>query len=565
MKTINDFPIILVNDLPPIAIRKDRIAMDIEVFGMKKGKLHRPIGEFAFLGATFDGKTVYYITEQKDIQQFLDRVNNGVWIFQKGDFDYRQLRRWADIQNRDRYWDTMYIEKILFSGYYDSFSLQSLTRRWLQTYISKDVRNEFETNLEMTPEMIKYAGYDVILTWHVYKKQRQYIDEKDLNVWKNIDIKAIWSVLKTKGMLLDVEAWKKLAEKNQQIANEIQAKYPEINLASSKQVGKELEEQGYNLPTTDKGNLKVDKKTLKKLKESSFVNDKIAFSESVKLANTYGLNIINEFVEPDGRIWANFNVNGASTGRYSSDSPNLENIPKRSGKEFRECFISSPNHSYIVADYSSQEPRIGTYFSQDELLIDIFKSKKDVYIESAKLMFNWEITKKDPRRNERIKPTVLGAFYGLSKYGLLREYGIPLEEGEELLEAFFNTFSGVRDWIKKQQKQKKYVETLYGRKFWLNPYLSYGKSERNTINSPIQGTAADMMKLAEYEILEWYGWKEIVVNRIHDEIVLEIPNEDVEKVKNKVKEIMIQTAEKAHPGVPADVEIYINTKWSPKD
>ena len=142
--------------------------------------------------------------------------------------------------------------------------------------------------------------------------------------------------------------------------------------------------------------------------------DKLEYAAVKKLASTYGKKIIKNFVEPDGRIWGNFNLNGASTGRFSRDSTNLENIPKRKGTEFRKCFIAGEGNVIIAPDYSSQEPRVGAYYSQDKVLIDIFKQDKDVYIESGKLMFGWELTEKDPRRSERMKPTVLGAFYGLS-------------------------------------------------------------------------------------------------------------------------------------------------------
>src|SRR3990167_6297048 len=100
MKRITDYPLKIVEGLPPVATSKDRVAIDIEMFGMKKGQLHRPVGTFAFMGATLDGETVYYITNTEEIQEFLERIVDGVWIFQKGDFDIRQLRRWSNIPNR---------------------------------------------------------------------------------------------------------------------------------------------------------------------------------------------------------------------------------------------------------------------------------------------------------------------------------------------------------------------------------------------------------------------------------------------------------------------------------
>jgi DNA polymerase-1 len=565
MKKIIDYPLRIVEGLHPIATSKDRVTIDIEMFNMKKGQLHRPKGTFAFMGATLDGETVYYITDDAEIQTFIHNINDAVWIFQKGDFDIRQLRRWADIPNRKKYWDTMYMEKILFSGYYDSFSLQSLVRRWLHTYMDKDVRSDFEKATEMTEEMLRYSCMDVIATWHVYQAQRAYVSESDLKLWKEIDRSAVWTTLNMMGMMLDVDEWLKIAQENEEIVERLQSKYPDINLNSTQQVGRKLEEDGYKLPETKKGNKSTSKKVLERLETSEFVEDKLAFASAKKLASTYGRNVVENFVEADGRIWSNFNVNGAATSRFSSDSINLENIPKREGPRFRKCFVAGPGNVIIAPDYSSQEPRIGAYYSQDEVLIDIFRSKHDVYIESGRLMFGWELTKKDPRRSLRMKPTVLGAFYGLTAWGMKREYDIPVEEGEELLYAFFNVFKGVKEWIDKQQKKHDHVETLYGRKYWLNPYLDFGKSDRNSINSPIQGSAADMLKIAGYRIQDWYGWdKKLIVNWMHDEIVMECPETVAEEVQTKAIEIMIQVAEETHPGIPASVESYISKVWSEK-
>lgn len=563
MKTIRDFLIKLVHGLPPIAKKDDRIAIDTEFFGMKKGKLHRPIGKFAWLGATFDGETVYYISDESQIQDFLQRISPGVWIFHNAKFDIFHLRRFADVPKRKRIWDTMLIEKIMFSGLYSSFSLKDLSRRYLHAYMEKEVREQFSTENEMTPDMILYAVYDVIATFWIYKKQREIISPTDLDIWKSIDREILWLILNMNGMMLDIEAWKNLAEENEKIVNEIQRKYPGINLASSKQVGNALVSRGVNLPRTDKGNLQTGRKVLEKLaSEDEFITDKLRFSEAKKLASTYGMNFINEYVEQDGRVYSDFIINGAATSRFSSQSPNLENIPKRQGIKYRQCFIAGQGNVLISLDYSSQEPRIGAYFTQDPLLIQIFQERKDLYIEAAKLMFGWEIDKKDPRRNSRMKPVVLGAFYGLSEWGLEREYGIPRDEGKKLLNTFFETFPKVHDWIKKQQRKTDYVETALGRKFWLNPYLDSGKALRNSINSPIQGTASDMIKRAGLRIQDWYGWEhKIVVNWIHDEIVLEVPQNRGEEVLEKAKEIMIQTAEEIHKGIPADVEGYINTRW----
>jgi len=562
MKTIQNFPLKIIEGLPPIASSKDKVAIDIEMYGMQKSRLHRPHGDLAFLGASIDGTAVYYVTEPNQVQEFLNRINDAVWIFQKSDFDLRQLRRFADIPNRKKIYDTMYIEKIMYSGYYSGFSLADLCRRWLGVYMEKEAREQFETATELTEETLHYACYDVIATWHVYQKQREVISKTDLKLWKDIDRGALWCLLNMNGMMLDKDAWMSLAEKNEAIVKELQDKYPDINLGSGKQVAEKLIDDGYELPVTEKGNPKTDKKTLAKLEENEFIQDKMRFAETKKLASTYGRNIIENFLEPDGRIWSSFNLNGAATSRWSSNNPNLENIPKRRGPEYRECFIAGLGNVIVAPDYSANEPRIGAYYSQDPVLVNIFKNDLDIYIESARLMFGWELTKKDSRRSSRMKPTVLGAFYGLSAFGLEREYDIPRDEGEELLEAFFNVFQGVKEWIDKQQKKKSYVETLYGRKFWLNPYLGGGKSERNAINSPIQGSSAEMLKIAGYRIQDWYGWdSKPIVNWMHDEIVMEVPERHGKEVNEKSIEIMVQVAEETHPGIPAKVESYISDRW----
>ena len=229
---------------------------------MKKGQFHRPFGDFAFLGATIDGETVYYTTDTSEVQEFLDRINESTWIFQKGDFDLRQLRRWATIPNRVKYYDTMYMEKILWSGYYHSFSLKALVRRYLGCYMEKEVRDEFETATELTEETLRYACMDVIATWHVYQEQRKLCTRNDMDLWKNVDQGALWCILNMRGMKLDVEAWTALAEKNEKRVDELQNKYPDINLGSGKQVAEKLMEEGYKLPKTEKGNYKTDIKTL---------------------------------------------------------------------------------------------------------------------------------------------------------------------------------------------------------------------------------------------------------------------------------------------------------------
>lgn len=592
MNQINPKSLKIVHRLPPFAAKGDKVAIDSEFFGQDKNRLHRPHGQFAFLGCTFDGETIYYITDSGQIQDFFDRLDQGVWIFHHAKYDLTQLRRFAHIPNRKKLWDTMLIEQIQYSGYYNEFSLADVARRRLDVYLPKETRKSFSdapeghsgASTEMSPEQIEYSATDVAVTFRVYQSQRAEIDETDLGIWKDIELPTLWSLLSMRGMKMDVDAWTALYEKNKSDADNLlmkyidfdqekyaledavkKKKYTGISLGSNDQVGKEILRRGYKLPKTKTGKPSTGEDDIKHLVDDEFVQDVLEYRGKKKLASTYGKSWISKgLIEEDGLIYSDFYQIGAATGRFSSSKPNVENIPVRETPEFRKCFVARDGYVLIDADWSAQEPRIAAYLSQDEQLIRIFKEHKDVYIESARLMFGWELDKKDPRRKERMKPTVLGASYGLTEFGMEKKYQIPKDEGKELLDTFFDTFTGMRDWKKEQIQKKDYVTTIYGRKYWLNSYQQ--GSDNNSLNSPVQGSASDAMKIAGstfQQTVEECGYSDCVfiVNYIHDELLIECREDMKDWTMKTLKSIMIETAENMHDGIPADVEIGCGKTW----
>lgn len=558
MKQFSPKKIHIIEGLPPKTDKDARIALDTEWFQMDVKRMHRPHGIFASIACTMDAKTVYIVTDPKQLPAFFSRIEDGVHIWQNAKFDILQIRRLIEYPERNRIWDTMLIEQELFSGYYSDFSLKALTRRWLDILLEKEAREYFEQATTMTKEMLEYAALDVVATWHVYQAQKAYTDKEYLDIWKGIDRGALWDVLEMDGMMVNQDMWRKLSKEQQKNADVIANKYPEINLRSPQQVLKQLRRLKYK-KIKDTG-----EKTLEKLTDCEFAKDVLAFRKFSKSVSTYGEAFL-EAVDANGRIYADFKINGAATGRLSCAKPNLENIPK--DKRFRSCFHAAHGNILVDADWSSQEPRIAAYLSQDEQMIDIFRNKKDIYIEAARLMFGWELTKKDPRRNSRMKPTVLGACYGLTEFGMEIQYNIPKEEGKELLNAFFGVFTGLRDWIEEQQSGKEYVTTIYGRKYYLNPYQD--KSNRNAINSPVQGSAGDGIKIASHKFRNMVK-KEfdpivdyvVVVNYIHDEILVECQEDAKDKVVSMLQNAMLSTAEEMHPGIPAEVEINCGKTWA---
>lgn len=590
MKTIDPKSLRIIKGLPPVAKKGDRVSLDSEFFNQEKAKLHRSHGDFAFLGCSFDGCTVYYITDTEDIQEFMDRLDAGVHIWMNAKYDFTQLRAYATIPDRNRIWDVQLIEQIRFSGYYNDFSLQDLARRYLDIYLEKDVRAEFGqenapepsgddsgASRQMSQEMLEYSCVDVAVTWMVYLEQVSQIDETDLNIWRDIERDFLWTLLDVHGMPMDREAWISLYERNRAEADAIQKsyitwdeskytmeealkkkKYEGINLGSWMQVGKEVRSRGYKIKSTNEDDLTP-------YADDEFVRDVLEFRGKSKLASTYGSGWIkNGLIEEDGCVYSSFHQIGAATGRLSSSKPNVQNLPVRETPDFRKCFTALPGYVLIDADWSSQEPRIAAYLSGDEKMITIFQERKDVYIESARLMFGWELDKKDPRRSQRMKPTVLGASYGLTEHGMEKKYGIPKDEGAHYLDTFFDTFEGMREWKKRQQETKDFVTTVYGRKYWLNPYAQ--GSENNALNSPVQGSGGDGIKIASNAFRKeiyacGYQNEVFIVNFIHDEILAMAKDERKEWAMETLKRVMIETAENMHEGIPADVEIHFGQTW----
>lgn len=589
MNTINPRDLNLIHGLPPIAKKGDRVSLDSEFLHQVKGKLHRPHGDFAFLGCSFDGETVYYITDESQVQEFYDRIDAGVHIYVHAKYDITQLRRFAKIPQRKLLWDCMLIEQIMYSGYYTDFGLADLARRYLGVYLSKEVRKEFSDadTVSLSREQLDYSAVDVAATWRVYQVQRAIIDETDLEIWKSIELPFLWTILSMGGIRLDTKKWLALAEKNGKIAQDIQDKYGHLeeieqsaidlsdfgigerptkrkikkpifvglNLNSPAQVKAHLSKLGYKVKSTDV-------EALEELSDRcEFAREMLEYRKYAKRASTYGKKFVEDYVEADGKIYADIYQIGAETGRTSCRAPNLQNQPHEI--EYRDCFIADDGKCAIVADYGSQEPRIAAYLTQDEKLIAALNGKEKLYIAVARDVLGKTITKDSPEYTH-IKSTVLGIFYGMSAVGLAARIGCSVEDAQEMIDAFLDAYPGVMDYMHKQKQAKDYVTTIYGRKIWLNKY-SY-QWERNALNAPIQGSAADATKLAASLFVERTeaesDWKLVLL--VHDEIVISVLTCDCEEAKRILAECMVEVAEEMHEGIKGIAEVYEGSSWACK-
>lgn len=590
MNTLLPEDIKIVRGLPPVAVASDRVAIDTEWFKMDKERLHRPHGIFACATFCFDGTTVYVVEDVKQLPQAMKNVELAVHIYHNSKFDINQIRRFARYPHRLNMWDTMLVEQLRFAGYYAAgeYALADLARRYLRIYMDKSVREQFAYMEELTPEMLDYSSLDCAITWRIFKAQLAQVDGTELRLWKELECPYLFALTTFTGFMMDRQAWRDATQRHRALADEVQAKYGSQVMKIGPRGGKKTEWTGLNLNSPDQVKRHVNKllraehfSPLQDTNEDTireymqdfigtdaenlppfvFLRDLLTYREHEKEATTYGEAIL-AFVEPDGRVWPDIRQMGAATGRLSMQKPNGQNIPNT--PERRACII--PDEAYdgvfVDGDYSAQEPRIFAHLSGDPAMRDIFRQHKDIYIEFARLGFNETITKADKERRGEMKTTVLGASYGLTEWGMRRKNGIPLDKGKVLLNKFWDTFPEAKRYknriIDFGQKHE-YVETIMGRKYWLNTYQKGW--ENNCMNSPVQGSAADAIKVATIKFLDAWGWPDDapylspIVNEAHDEILLEVPYMLSDAASQLLRDAMLDTANIMHPDIPADVEI----------
>jgi len=494
----------IIKSIPPKPPKNSFVALDIELFRMNPKQLHRPTsGKFAALTICSDINTVFIIQNKEDVPEVLANLDDCVWIFQNSKFDITHLRRYADIPQRKKMWDTLVIDRILWGGYFNTFSLDDLARRYLDIYIDKSLQKSFGEPKAfaggvagMSEEQIEYACTDAWITYQIALEQKKIMTKIDFKLWRDIDSHTIWAFMEFQGFAFDTLEWKALAERNELRWQEID-KGLSFNPHSPKQVLAYLKKTGFtDLKSTDKATLE---KAIRKYPDTDAIELAKKTIESKmyrKRSGTYGANFLDNFVEQKNGvdiIIPDLHVNKAETGRIASSSPNIQNIPIRETAEFRKCFIARPGNKLIIADYAAQEPRIMAYLSQDECMIKIFQDKKDIYIEVANHTFDEKITKADDRRRQ-MKDIVLGIGYGLTEWGLSKRENISLKEAKFLVRSVHRFFPQASIWGEKQAAKRTYVTTIPGRKVWLNPYSN--QAEKNARNSPIQGSAAEMLKLS---------------------------------------------------------------------
>ena len=328
-----------------------------------------------------------------------------------------------------------------------------------------------------------------------------------------------------------------------------------FNIASPKQVGDILF-----------GKLKIIEKP-KKTKTGQFVTSEevltqvqnrhpivkniLQYRGLKKLLSTY-IDALPELVNPiTGKIHTSYNQTVTATGRLSSSNPNLQNIPSRDedGKEVRKAFVPDPGNIFLSADYSQIELRIMAHLSGDKNMIEDFCSGHDIHAATAAKVFKKPISEVTKEERSKAKVANFGIIYGISVFGLAERMNVERREAKELIENYFATYSGVGEYIEKcknEAKEKGYVETIFGRKRFLPDINSHnavvrGYAERNAVNAPIQGSAADIIKVAMiniYRRMKSENLRSTMILQVHDELNFSVVPDEKEIIQNLVLEEM---------------------------
>ncbi len=349
-----------------------------------------------------------------------------------------------------------------------------------------------------------------------------------------------------------------------------------INLASPKQVGEFLFGQLQLDPTvkrTTRGQFPTNEELLLKLRDRHPIIDLLLdWRACMKLKNTY-IDKLPTHINPiDGRIHTTFNQALTDTGRLSSSDPNLQNIPIRSdrGQRIRAAFVArQPGWSLLSADYSQVELRIMASMSGDERMIQAFKNGEDIHAQTASVVYDIPLNEVTPRQRSHCKMVNFGIIYGISAFGLASRLRIPRKEAQGLIDTYFKQYPAVKHFMAtsvEMARKKGYAETLFNRRRAIPDINSRNAATRNAaeriaINMPIQGTAADIIKFAMVNIdhqLQTRQLRSQMILQIHDELLFDVPNDELEEVKQLVKTAMETVI---HLAVPLQVTLGSGTDW----
>ena len=499
----------------------------------------------------------------------------------------------AVLRNHDIYIKEFFADTMLMSYAVNSTSsrhnLDALAEYYLNTstikyedVVGKGAKRYKNFSEVPIKEATNYAAEDADITLQLFEKLSEIIDKSSNNILKTIDYPLLFVLLEMeqKGALIDTshlnELSKDFGAKLLNLVKKIhEASGSVFNIDSPKQLSEILFEKlkidTKGLKKTSTGYFSTSESVLQKLSDQNeIVKNILEYRSLAKLKSTY-TDKIADICDQNSRVHTSYHQAVTSTGRLSSSDPNLQNIPIRTkeGITIREAFIAPVNKKILAMDYSQIELRLMAHYSQDPIMLASFKNNEDIHKRTASEIFGTELSKVDGEMRRRAKTINFGLLYGMSAFGLSNQLGVSRAEADIFLNNYFERYSAVKKFMSdtiEKSKETKYVETLYGRKIHVpnisaNNYMVRQAAERAAINGPLQGSAADIIKIAMIKIDEWINLNapEIkMILQVHDELIYEVPNTFSENDLLPILDLMENTTE---IDVPLKVEYGFGANW----
>jgi DNA polymerase-1 len=449
--------------------------------------------------------------------------------------------------------------------------------------IGKKGKNQLSMREVPVKDQTEYAVEDADVTWqlkeHFVKEleeagTRKLFDEIEIPLLRVLAAMEIEGINLNTSFLNDLS--KALDTDITRLTSEIyEAAGEEFNIGSPKQLGVILFEKMKLVEKPKKtktGQYSTAEDVLSYLaKDHKIIQNVLDYRGLSKLKSTY-VDALPEQVAADGRVHTDYMQTVAATGRLSSNNPNLQNIPIRTerGREVRKAFIPrDKNHTLLAADYSQIELRIIAALSEEETMIKAFQDGEDIHASTAAKVFNVPLEEVTREQRSNAKTVNFGIIYGVSAFGLSNQTDLSRSEAKELIETYYKTYPKLRNYMSDQvdfARENGYVKTVLDRRRYLKNINSAnaivrGAAERNAVNTPIQGSAADIIKIAMiniYEKLENSNYKTKMLLQVHDELVFDVPNEELDAMQNMIQEEMENAFKMT---VPLDVEVGLGQNW----
>ena len=502
-------------------------------------------------------------------------------------YDLEVLRNY-DIHLAGPMWDTMIAHYLIQPELHHNMDYMAEIYLNYQTIhidelIGPKGKNQKSMRDLLPSQVYEYAAEDADITLRLKNKLEPELKKFECEkLFYDIEmpLMPVLAEMEMNGVCLDTESLQETSKVLTERIIELEARIYELaggpfNIASPKQVGEILFDKlkiVEKAKKTKTGQYVTSEEVLQQLRNKhEIVTDILEHRGLKKLIGTY-IDALPKLINPrTGHIHTSFNQTITATGRLSSSDPNLQNIPIRGeeGKEIRKAFIPEPGCLFFSADYSQIELRVMAHLSQDKNMVEVFREGKDLHAATAANIYKKPIEEVTRDERTKSKRANFGIIYGITVFGLAERLDIPRDEAKMLIDGYFATFPQVHDYMEKSKeiaRQKGYVTTLFGRRRYLPDINSHnatvrGFAERNAINAPIQGTAADIIKVAMIHIFERFkkeGIKSKMILQVHDELNFSVHPEE----KEKVETIVIEEMQKAFPlSVPLVADSGFGQNW----